>query len=133
MRLLNTTTLEVESVTTKTSYVILSHTWGKEEVSFQDIQDLNRARTMAGFDKVFSSATLAKELGYNYIWIDTCNIDKTSSAELSEAINCRTAVQLTVNLFLTAEQQCTDGTKRQTSAWCICLMYRHFPRTGQMT
>src|SRR3569833_3366061 len=30
---------------------------------------------------------MSKEYGYEYVWIDTCCIDKTSSAELSEAIN----------------------------------------------
>ena len=30
---------------------------------------------------------LAESHGYKWVWIDTCCIDKTSSAELSEAIN----------------------------------------------
>ncbi|KAK3943598.1 hypothetical protein QBC46DRAFT_420065 [Diplogelasinospora grovesii] len=30
---------------------------------------------------------MARQHGYEYIWIDTCCIDKSSSAELSEAIN----------------------------------------------
>jgi len=30
---------------------------------------------------------MASENGYKYVWIDTCYINKTSSAELSEAIN----------------------------------------------
>lgn len=30
---------------------------------------------------------MAKRDGYKYIWIDTCCIDKSSSAELSESIN----------------------------------------------
>ena len=34
----------------------------------------------------FSCAQAAKD-GYGYIWVDTCCIDKSSSAELSEAIN----------------------------------------------
>jgi hypothetical protein len=38
-------------------------------------------------DKVLKSAKLASQDGYKYIWIDTCCIDKSSSAELSEAIN----------------------------------------------
>ena len=32
-------------------------------------------------------ALAAREHGYRYIWIDSCCIDKTSSSELSEAIN----------------------------------------------
>ncbi|KAH8648651.1 hypothetical protein BX600DRAFT_530428 [Xylariales sp. PMI_506] len=33
------------------------------------------------------ASALAKKNGFSRIWIDTCCIDKTSSAELSEAIN----------------------------------------------
>lgn len=33
------------------------------------------------------SCSLARSQGYQWIWIDTCCIDKSSSAELSEAIN----------------------------------------------
>lgn len=38
-------------------------------------------------DKIRKSCDIALPNGYNYIWIDTCCIDKTSSAELTEAIN----------------------------------------------
>ncbi|KAH8898435.1 hypothetical protein GQ53DRAFT_837339 [Thozetella sp. PMI_491] len=40
-----------------------------------------------GFIKIQNSAKLASSEGYDFIWVDTCCIDKTSSAELSEAIN----------------------------------------------
>ncbi len=36
---------------------------------------------------MLKSASTAKENGYAHMWIDTCCIDKPSSAELSEAIN----------------------------------------------
>ena len=44
-----------------------------------------------GFDKIVNGCARAKGDGHRYIWIDTCCIDKKSSAELSEAINsmCR--------------------------------------------
>src|SRR6187402_1883263 len=41
----------------------------------------------SGYEKIINCADKMKELGYDYMWIDTCCIDKTSSAELSEAIN----------------------------------------------
>ena len=70
------------------SYAILSHTWEKEEVTFQILQQLDdRARQMAGFRKIVGTCKLAREQGFSYVWVDTCCIDKTSSAELSEAIN----------------------------------------------
>jgi hypothetical protein len=42
---------------------------------------------MAGYFKIRCCCALAASMGYRYVWIDTCCIDKTSSAELSEAIN----------------------------------------------
>ncbi|KAF4867686.1 Vegetative incompatibility protein HET-E-1 [Colletotrichum siamense] len=40
-----------------------------------------------GYRKLLSCCALALEYGLKYVWIDTCCIDKSSSAELSEAIN----------------------------------------------
>ena len=37
--------------------------------------------------KIRMACVVARADGYRYIWIDSCCIDKTSSAELSEAIN----------------------------------------------
>ena len=41
----------------------------------------------SGVSKILQSARLAAQEGLKYMWIDTCCIDKSSSAELSEAIN----------------------------------------------
>ncbi|RDW68257.1 hypothetical protein BP5796_08914 [Coleophoma crateriformis] len=87
MRILDTETLHVRYKQAGERYAILSHVWGEEEVTFQDIQNLDNAQRMAGFPKLAGAASLAKSHGYDCIWIDTCCIDKTSSAELSEAIN----------------------------------------------
>ncbi|KAK4159888.1 heterokaryon incompatibility protein-domain-containing protein [Cladorrhinum sp. PSN259] len=90
MRLLRTDTLElVEFQGRVPPYVILSHTWGPEEVSFQDLSLLGKSalKKKAGYDKIVGCCARAVEDGYQYVWIDTCCIDKTSSAELSEAIN----------------------------------------------
>ena len=67
-------------------YVILSHTWEYEEVSFQDIQS-QESKHLAGYEKITRCCQLAASEGWKYVWIDTCCIDKRSSAELSEAIN----------------------------------------------
>jgi hypothetical protein len=89
MRLVNTRTLELEEFfdTSTPNYAILSHTWEKEEVIFSDMTDLGKARWKYGFAKLEGACHLAATQGYDYIWIDTCCIDKSSSAELSEAIN----------------------------------------------
>lgn len=69
----------------KGSYAILSHTWGPDEVPFQ--KDLTSAKWMQEFAKIEKTYELAKEGNIQYAWVDTCCIDKSSSAELSEAIN----------------------------------------------
>lgn len=66
-------------------YAILSHRWGTDEPILQDVERGTTAKE--GFKKVQQSCDMAKRDGIDYIWIDTCCIDKTSSAELSEAIN----------------------------------------------
>jgi len=92
MRLIDVNTLKVHefmgSQLQQVNYAILSHTWGEDEVSFQDMQNLNRAvRAKKGFSKILHAAKQAKEDKLSWVWVDTCCIDKTSSAELSEAIN----------------------------------------------
>ncbi|KAF4539550.1 uncharacterized protein LTHEOB_9939, partial [Lasiodiplodia theobromae] len=70
------------------SYAILSHTWGQDsdEVSFKDLMS-GRGESKPGYCKVRFCADQAARDGLRYSWIDTCCIDKSSSAELSEAIN----------------------------------------------
>ncbi|RDL36021.1 uncharacterized protein BP5553_06633 [Venustampulla echinocandica] len=88
MRLLNSTTLEFRDFIGSSipPYAILSHTWGDEEVSFQDIQAPGLGQKM-GYTKIKRCCEIAVEDGFEFVWIDTCCIDKTSSSELSEAIN----------------------------------------------
>jgi hypothetical protein len=91
MRLLNTKTLELESFhgSEAPTYAILSHTWGEDEVLFEDVQhkSTRRWRGKVGAPKVLGAAKVAIGKGYGYLWVDSCCIDKASSAELSEAIN----------------------------------------------
>lgn len=87
MWLLDATTLELHAFFVDIpEYVILSHTWGAEEVTFDDIGKPH-ARHMAGYSKIAGCCRLALRDGFKFAWIDTCCIDKRSSAELSEAIN----------------------------------------------
>lgn len=67
-------------------YAILSHTWGDDEVFLSDIQNGTAAQRSA-HGKVVSAIKQSRKDGYAYLWVDTCCIDKSSSAELSEAIN----------------------------------------------
>lgn len=70
------------------AYAILSHTWGADgqEVTFQDVtQKIGQSK--AGYEKILFCGRQAKRDGLEYFWVDTCCIDKTSSSELTEAIN----------------------------------------------
>ncbi|KAH6699926.1 hypothetical protein BKA61DRAFT_636710 [Leptodontidium sp. MPI-SDFR-AT-0119] len=67
-------------------YAILSHRWEAEEVTFKDITD-GTNRIKAGYGKIYFCGEQARRDGLEYFWVDTCCIDKSSSAELSEAIN----------------------------------------------
>jgi hypothetical protein len=122
MRLLHATTLEFEVFHDNQTpqYLILSHTWGNEEVTYQDMRFLQQCHALPyslnnnsilmpaleaaaglkisamdripvqariGYEKILKTAKLAKEHELDYFWIDTCCIDKSSSAELQEAIN----------------------------------------------
>ncbi|KAH7392122.1 heterokaryon incompatibility protein-domain-containing protein, partial [Phaeosphaeria sp. MPI-PUGE-AT-0046c] len=70
------------------SYAILSHTWiaSHEEVTFKDITK-GRGQRKAGYGKLNFIAKQATADNLRYFWVDTCCIDKASSAELQEAIN----------------------------------------------
>ena len=88
MRLIATSTLTlVEYVGSNVPpYGILSHTWEDEEVTYQDLLS-GFASDKKGYAKIEMVCKKAANDGMEYVWVDTCCIDKTSSAELSEAIN----------------------------------------------
>lgn len=90
MRLLNAQTIRLEEFFEKDAppYAILSHTWGEEEVTFQDIKGpQSHYAKLKGYNKIVQSCKQATLMGLHYVWVDTCCIDKSSSAELSESIN----------------------------------------------
>lgn len=93
MWLLNTRTVRLHEFqdTAAVQYAILSHVWQDGEQSFQDIHSLDsgagsNSRSLVS-DKILRCCITALRDGFDWLWIDTCCIDKTSSAELSEAIN----------------------------------------------
>ena len=89
MWLINCRTLLLEDFLNhkEVRYAILSHTWEKgEEVQFSEFR--NREVTgKAGWRKIQKICHLALNDGCEFAWVDTCCIDKSSSAELTEAIN----------------------------------------------
>ena len=69
-------------------YAILSHTWGpdSDEVTFKDIVG-GTGKSKPGYKKIRFCGERARRDNLRYFWIDTCCIDKSSSTELTEAIN----------------------------------------------
>ncbi|KAI4947422.1 hypothetical protein J4E91_006776 [Alternaria rosae] len=101
-------------------YGILSHTWGSDadEVTLKDITD-GTGQGKAGHRKILFCTRQAARDGLEYSWVDTCCIDKSSSAELSEAINSmfrwyREAAKCYVYLSDVSVQ---DTESFQTSRW----------------
>ncbi|KAI0973745.1 heterokaryon incompatibility protein-domain-containing protein [Xylaria arbuscula] len=95
MRLLNVKTLKLEDYTTRPApkYTILSHCWRPEigEILYEDVEssepEIWREKRKEVAMKVLKACAETERLGFEYIWVDTCCIDKRSSSELSEAIN----------------------------------------------
>ncbi|KAF2232043.1 hypothetical protein EV356DRAFT_525619 [Viridothelium virens] len=59
----------------------------QDEVSFEDCQNEGQFPNKAGIEKVSNVCKKASEENFQYIWIDTCCINKNSSSELQEALN----------------------------------------------
>jgi Heterokaryon incompatibility protein (HET) len=89
MRLLNIETLELKVFLGKNipEYAILSHTWEADEVLYLDFVQGVAKQKKRGYEKILRACSTAKANKFRYIWIDTCCIDQSSSAEPSEAIN----------------------------------------------
>ena len=67
-------------------YAILSHTWGNEEVTFEDLTN-GTGKEKNGYDKIRFCMQQAARDGLEYSWVDTCCIKKTDTTELQHAIN----------------------------------------------
>jgi len=92
MRLINTSTLLLENFTGKDitdipEYATLSHTWAGAagaEVSYKDMLGLKGQ--LKEDSKIRMACKIAADANIQYVWVDTCCIDKSNSTELSEAI-----------------------------------------------
>jgi hypothetical protein len=72
-------------------YAILSHTWfvtqtENHEVTYDELVAGLR-KDKAGYEKIRFCGERAAADGLTYFWVDTCCIDKSTSNELSSAIN----------------------------------------------
>ncbi|KAI6043668.1 heterokaryon incompatibility protein-domain-containing protein, partial [Pisolithus marmoratus] len=84
----------------QTAYAIVSHRWrdkqeDKQEVDYNEMVNLmdmqegerGEVRRRSGYKKILASCKQAMNDRLEWLWVDTCCIDKRSSSELSEAIN----------------------------------------------
>ena len=108
-------------------YAILSHTWGPEEVTFKDLTD-RTGLTKCGYDKIRFCGEQATRDGLEHFWVDTCCIDKSSSAELTKAINSmfrwyRNADKCYAYLADVSMPPCptSDETRDETQPWAVAL------------
>ena len=69
-------------------YAILSHRWlaDAEEPSFEDLTNRTGEEKL-GYEKIRFCGEQARQDGLQYLWVDTCCINKANDAELSQAIN----------------------------------------------
>lgn len=104
MWLVHTASFLLKKFLTPPAYAILSHRWRDGELSHAALQEMQprtkdasskqerdsrkqRLSTSKGGRKLISACEIAQADWIWWIWVDTCCIDKKSSAELSEAIN----------------------------------------------
>ncbi|KAF5348400.1 hypothetical protein D9758_010896 [Tetrapyrgos nigripes] len=94
MRLLHTSAYELKEFIGSNipAYAILSHTWEGTEVLFSDLQDESTRKVAElkkdrSWKKVLGTCKRARDDGLEWVWIDTCCINKESSTELSQALN----------------------------------------------
>ncbi|KAK4197146.1 heterokaryon incompatibility protein-domain-containing protein [Triangularia verruculosa] len=134
MRLINASSLQLEWFMDHEQappYAILSHTWGDGEVTLQDFTSADRsaARSLAGFAKIELTCHQALKDGLSHAWVDTCCIDKTSSAELSEAINSmyewykHSAICYAFLEDLSADEPLTSGDDTSCTGFTKCRWF----------
>lgn len=75
MRLINTHTMQLEEHHFEDviqEYAILSHTWGKQEVSYQEyIRQDESIRALEAYQKIVKFCEIARSHSLGYAWVDT--------------------------------------------------------------
>ncbi|KAI1108081.1 kinesin light chain [Nemania sp. NC0429] len=107
-------------------YAILSHTWGAEEVTYQDLLAQGNGNgtgvvQKSGYRKIRLCGEQAERDGLRHFWVDTCCIDKSNSTELARSINSMFAwyAGARVCYVYLADVSCPDGDGdgRDDRAW----------------
>lgn len=121
MRLINTTTGEFREFYDEQvpRYAILSHRWStdpNDEVTFKEYSK-GRGKDKPGQDKIIRFCSVAAQDGLEWAWVDTCCIDKRSSAELTEAINSMFKWYRNARYCYVYLNDCVDASAWRKSAW----------------
>ena len=147
MRLIDTATLKLHQFlgADVPKYAILSHTWATQEaeVTFQDWlyaqrqnpprwgwiydeEEVGKLQAKSGYKKIQRACEQAQKDGFAWMWVDTNCIDKTSSAELSEAINsmygwygkAEVCYAFLADVSISRQEDCMqDGSEFRCSRW----------------
>ncbi|KAH6702778.1 hypothetical protein BKA61DRAFT_740375 [Leptodontidium sp. MPI-SDFR-AT-0119] len=116
----NLSLIEVFESDIPKKYAILSHRWGAEEVTFEDMT-AGTSKGKAGYGKIQFCGEQARRDGLQYFWVDTCCIDKSNAVEYQHAINSmfrwyRDAIKCYVYLPDVSLPR-SDSANRSIEAW----------------
>ena len=126
MRFINTSSLtfhevsDLEPDTLPNGYSILSHrwTWGDNEIMYADILSTSRhVKAKGGYAKLTGACTLAKALGYDLMWINTCCINNSDAVEMGEAINSMWCWYLLARVCIVYLEDVNDAGAIKESEW----------------
>ncbi|KAG6329234.1 hypothetical protein ID866_9855, partial [Astraeus odoratus] len=106
-------------VSTYFEYATLSHRWGKHEPLLRDVEGraVYDIPGMDGVIKLKAFCVAACQQGYQWGWVDTCCIDKDSSAELQEAIGSMFTWYRQSALTIVYLSDVTDSDTLSQSVW----------------
>lgn len=123
MRLLNASTLEIVDFPPHKipPYAILSHTWKGDEVTLDDFP-YDPAKERPAWGNVRDACERTRKDGLEYIWIDSCCVNKTSPLEVNESINSMFAwyEEAAVCYAYLADVPICDPSVFERSRWFTC-------------
>ena len=113
-------------------YAILSHTWGGDEVTFEDLEG-GIGQSKAGYQKIEFCGEQAARDNLHYFWVDTCCIRKSSVTELASSIHSmfrwyRNATKCYV--YLSDVSACTEDNQRPRPTWAAAFRKSRWFKRG---
>lgn len=91
--------------------VILSHIWGSEELTFQDIQGGNfdeQFRNRTGYKKLEGCCAEASSFGFEHVWIDTCCIIQTHHRRHRPTKTVAYAAENGGRMYIASQYKCSN-------------------------